>query len=207
MIFAGLAAMALASSQQTEIKVWDAKNYSSKVTQCDILISHPDDPNKIGPGTSQKKANLPAAIAACEKAVKADPENPRLNYQLARAYGYSGMGEKAYKYRDKAVAAGYPQSLFVIGYITLMGENKQPQDTCKGGDLIRRSAKVNRFAGQVAFPYYWLNGKLAQCNFDVTEQELLGYVEAGRKTAAGDYYKETLLDLLERDIRARFKTN
>lgn len=205
MIFAGLAAAALTATSP-DIKVWNAKDYSSKVTQCDILISHPDDPNKIGPGTSQKAANLPASITACEAAVKADPENPRLNYQLARAYGYSGMGEKAYPYREKAVAAGYPQSLFVIGYITLMGENKQPQDSCKGGDLIRRSAKVDRFAGQVAFPYYWLAGKFDKCGFTVTEDELLGYVEAGTKNTGGDFYKETLLDLLKADIKDHFKT-
>jgi len=204
MFITGIAIAASLSGSSPVHRVWNASDYLSEMTQCDVLISHPDDPNKIGPGTSRADADLPAAIKACKRAVKADPENPRLNYQLARAYGYSGQGEKAYKYRETAVAAGYPQSLFVIGYITLMGMNKQPQDTCKGGDLIRRSAKVNRFAGQVAFPYYWLEGKFEECDFDVSKQELLEYVDEGRATAGSDFYKQMLLDLLKKNIEKKF---
>lgn len=204
-MFTGLLMAASVASSTPDIQTYDAKDYSSDITQCDVLISHPDDPYKIGPGVKRRDADLPAAVTACERAVKADPKNPRLNYQLARAYGYSGMGEKAYPYRELAVKAGYPQSLFVIGYITLMGINKQPQDTCKGGDLIRRSAKVGRFAGQVGFPYYWLEGKFAQCKFDVTKEELLDYVTNGHANADGDFYKETLVDLLKKDIVEHFE--
>ena len=63
------------------------------------------------------------AIEACEAAVALDPENPRLRYQLARAYGYSGQGEKAYPHRAAAIAWDYPQSLFVNGYLHLLGIN------------------------------------------------------------------------------------
>ena len=63
------------------------------------------------------------------EAVAADPENPRLNYQLGRAYGYSGMGEEAMPYRLKALEKDYPQSLFVIGYLYLLGRTIE-QDTC-----------------------------------------------------------------------------
>jgi tetratricopeptide (TPR) repeat protein len=50
----------------------------------------------------------PAAIAACQRAVAADPNNPRLNYLLGRAYGYSDRGEEAMPYRLKALEADYP---------------------------------------------------------------------------------------------------
>lgn len=210
MIVSGLLFAAAAAAPQAAIQPsaqssvpWSASRYSSKVTECDRLIAHPDDPNKLTPGVSQKKADLPRAIAACEKAVAEDPQNPRLNYQLARAYGYSGLGKKAYPYRAVAVNANYPQSLFVIGYITLFGMNEQPKDVCLGADLIRRSAQVGRIAGQVAYPHYWLKGMFDACPNQASKEEMLGFLEAGKKAWAGDYYKETLIELLERDINAR----
>ncbi len=111
----------------------------------------------------------------------ADPENPRLNYQLARAYGYSGQGTKAYPYRDKAVAGGYPQALFVVGYITLFGMNEQPKDVCRGGELIRRSAQAGRLAGQLAFPHYFLQGMFKTCGWKPDRAEMLGFLGDARK--------------------------
>jgi hypothetical protein len=36
----------------------------------------------------------PAAIAACQQAVAADPDNPRLNYQLGRAMAIPAEGRR-----------------------------------------------------------------------------------------------------------------
>ena len=63
----------------------------------------------------------PAAIAARHAALDTDPDNPRLNYLLARTYGYSGLHEQSDPYRIKALNAGYPQSLLIIGYIRIEG--------------------------------------------------------------------------------------
>ena len=187
--------LALAASGGGE---WNPADWSQEVTECDRLIAHPDDPDHLAPGVSQKKADLPRAIDACRAAVEADPDNPRLNYQLARALGYSGRGVEAGPYRAKAVEGGYPQALFVVGYITLFGMNEQPQDTCEGGRLIYRSARAGRFAGLVGFPYYWSEGMFEGCDFEVSEEELSGFLDAAGKQAAGDYYKELLVSALRR---------
>ena len=108
----------LGMSAQAEVKFidYDYTRFSQDVTECDRLASHGRDPGHVAPAISSSGMDKPAAIAACQRAVAADPDNPRLNYQLGRAYGYSGRGEEAMPYRLKALEADYPQSLLVIGY-------------------------------------------------------------------------------------------
>ena len=203
MILMALAGAALAAPQAPlPTASWEASRWSSEITECDRLANHPDDPHKLTPGVGEKKVDLVRAVPACEAAVKADPENPRLNYQLGRVYGYSGQGEKAYPYRNKAVAGGYPQALFVIGYITFHGYNKQPKDVCHGAELIRRSAIANRFAGQIAFTHYALDGLLKDCPIKIDRAELLGFVNAAAELTGGDFYKETLVERLKADVEA-----
>ena len=186
-----------------EVKPFDPSKYSQTVTECDRLAAHPDDPHHVAPGRERKDIDLPAAIAACEEAVGKDPGNPRLNYQLARVYGYSGMGEKAVPYRAAAVDADYPQSLFVVGYLHLLGLNQQPQDTCRAAELIRRSAQQGRLAGQVGFVRWSLNGTFAACPVKQDPAEMLGFLEAAKTQVGGDFYKRQLVDLLTEQVQAR----
>jgi TPR repeat protein len=181
---------------------FDPTAFSQDVTECDRLASHPEDPFHVAPGRSRSEIDLPAAIAACEAAVKADPKNPRLNYQLARVYGYSGVGEKAIPYRAAAVDADYPQALFVVGYLHLMGLNKQPQDTCRAGELIRRSAQQGRLAGQVGFVRWALAGRFDDCPVPRDPAEMLGFLQAAKPQAGSDFYKSQLIEVLEEQLRA-----
>jgi hypothetical protein len=135
--------------------------------------------------------------------VLADPRNPRLNYLLGRVYGYSDRGAEGIPYRQAAVDADYPQALFVIGYITLFGMNQQPQDTCRGAELIRRSALQNRLAGQLGFPRYVLAGMFDQCSVPRETKEMLGFIAAARRQIHGDYYQSLLADLLEAELKKR----
>jgi TPR repeat protein len=188
-----------------DFRPFDPSKYSQTVTDCDRLAAHPDDPYHVAPGNERKDIDLPAAMAACEAAVKKDPDNPRLNYQLARVYGYSGMGEKAIPYRAAAVDADYPQSLFVVGYLHLLGLNQQPQDTCRAAELIRRSAQQGRLAGQVGFVRWSLNGTFAGCPVRQDPAEMLGFLEAAKSQVGGDFYRSQLVDLLTEQVQARME--
>jgi hypothetical protein len=139
-----------------------------------------------------------AAIAACTAAVAADPENPRLNYQLGRAYGYSGRGEEAMPYRLKAVAQDYPQSLFVIGYLYLLGQTIQ-QDVCRTRALWLRSARYQRLAALVALPKHELDGDFATCGAPLPRADLRAYLEQAR-SLSGDYYVGLLVDELVEEL-------
>ena len=73
-----------------EFEDYDFSRWSQEVTECDRQASHGRDPGHVVPAVSSSGMDKPAAIATCHQALAADPDNPRLNYQLGRAYGYSG---------------------------------------------------------------------------------------------------------------------
>ncbi len=191
------------AAARTLDKPFDPAVYSQIPTECDRLASHPEDPHRVAPGLERSQIDLPKAIVACQAAVKADPTNPRLNYQLGRVLGYSGRGGEALGNRAAAVDANYPQALFVVGYITMLGLNQQPKDICRGAELIRRSALANRLAGLLGYPTYALAGDFDSCAMPKDWQEMLGFVASARQQIKGDYYQGLLADMLERELKAR----
>ena len=188
---------------QAELLEWDPSPYSQEVTECDRVASHGEDPFRVAPGKTSAEIDLPAAIEICAAAVKADPDNPRLRYQLARMYGYSGQGEKAYPHRAAAIAADYPQALFVNGYLHLLGLNKAPKDLCRAGELMRRSAQYGRLAGQVGFPRYATQGLFDGCDVPLDGQEMLSFLDAAAESAQG-YYQNMLIEVLKEDVAAKW---
>ncbi|MEJ2602162.1 MAG: hypothetical protein P8172_02520 [Gammaproteobacteria bacterium] len=179
-----------------EIRTYAREDYRAEVTECDRLAAHPSDPDAVSEGVSRAAMDLPAAVAACEKAVADDAGNPRLNYQLARAYGYSGLHEEAAPFRERAVRAGYPQSLFVMGYILVTGWGGMPANPCYGGALIRRSAEAGRYAGLIGFPYYAVKDTFSGCEGLTTNVAELGAMLDAAEARGADYYQGLLIDLL-----------
>jgi len=197
MILAAALLMQTAVPLET-IATYAREDWDRSITDCDLQIAHPSDPEKVADGVSRTDADLPAAIEACLAALESDPENPRLNYQLARAYGYSGLHAEGQPYRDAALAAGYPQSLFVVGYIRLENWDGRGADPCYGGELIRQSAHAGRFAGLVGFPHYYLMGEFEGCETypAIDTAEMAGFLDAAEERA-GDYYQGLLVQQLK----------
>ena len=180
-----------------EFADYDFSRWSQDVTECDRLASHGRDPGRVAPAVSSQEMDLDLAIEVCKKAVEKDPDNPRLNYQTARALGYSGRGEEAMPYRMKAVELDYPQSTFVIGYISLLGLNIE-QDTCLALELWQRSARYRRLAALVSLPRHYLRGDFAECGVNVPDEDLRAYLEEAKEVSS-DYYVGMLVDeLLEK---------
>lgn len=177
-----------------DIKTYDRTDWSREITDCDRLAAHPNDSERVTDGIARPDIDLEAAASACREAIEQDPDNPRLNYQLARVYGYSGRHEESDPYRIKALNAGYPQSLFVIGYIRLEDWDGRGKDVCYGGELIRRSAVAGRYAGLVGFPHYALNGLFDECgDYPVVDRaELTRFVMQAEENAS-DYYQRLLV--------------
>lgn len=196
LLAAGLAVPALA----VEFEDYDFSRWSQAVTECDRLTAHGRDPGHNADPVSQAEMDKPAAIAACTAAVAADPENPRLNYQLGRAYGYSGMGDKAMPYRLKAVEKDYPQSLFVIGYLYFLGLTID-QDRCKAQELWIRGAKYQRLAALVALPRHTMAGDFDDCGREIPTADLRAYLERAGELSS-DYYVGMLVEELLEDVAA-----
>ena len=197
----GLLAFAGISAETLE---WDASKYSQEITPCDLAATHPLDPNRVAPGVSQAEMNFPSAIAACEAAVAADPENPRLQYQLARVYTYSGQTERGWPHMEAAVAAEYPQALFVSGYMQHLGLSPAgTDDACAAGRLIRRSAEYGRLAGQIGFVRYALDGGFDGCEGLVEAAQLRDFLAAAAEST-GDYYQTMLIGMLHKAVEAEW---
>lgn len=175
-----------------EFEDYDFSRFSQEITECDHLASHGRDPGYVAPALSSSAMDKPAAIAACHQAVAAYSDNPRFNYQLARAYGYSGRGEEAIPYRLKALEAGYPQSLFVIGYLYPIGRTIEP-DICKTYELWQRAARYRRLAALVALSRHSLRGDFEACGLAIPPEVLRAYLSEA-KAQSSDYCEGMLVD-------------
>jgi len=181
-----------------EFADYDFSRWSQAITECDRQASHGSDPGHVAESVTSSTMDKEAAIEACSTAVAADPENPRLNYQLGRAYGYSGRGEDAMPYRIKALDADYPQSLFVIGYLYLIGRTIE-QDTCKALELWIRGAHYRRLAALVSLPRHYMRGDFAECGVEISREDLQAYLEEA-KSLSSDYYVGMLVDDLTAEL-------
>lgn len=184
-----------------EFADYDFSRWSQEVTECDRLASHGRDPGHVAPPVSRDGMDKPAAILACEAAVKAEPDNPRLNYQLGRAYGYSNRGDEAMPYRLKALQADYPQSTFVIGYLHLIGVTIE-QDTCRALELWQQSARYRRLAALVALPRHYMRGDFDSCAADISNADLRSYLDEARSMTS-DFYQTMLIDELSSKLDTR----
>ena len=191
-------------SAQAEVKFidYDYTRFSQDVTECDRLASHGRDPGHVAAAVSNSGMDKPAAIAACQRAVAADPNNPRLNYLLGRAYGYSDRGEEATPYRLKALEADYPQSLFVIGYLYSIGRTIEP-DICKTYELWQRATRYRRLAALGALPRHILRGDFEACGPAIPPEDLRAYLNEARAQSS-DYYVGMLLDDLLAEVDERY---
>ena len=196
--------LGMSAQAKVEFIDYDHARFSQEVTECDRLASHGRDPGHVAPAVISIGMDKPAAIAACQQAVAADPDNPRLNYQLGRAYGYSGRGEEAMPHRSKALEADYPQSLFVIGYLYSIGRTIEP-DICKTYELWQRAARYRRLAALVALPRHILRGDFAACGPAISAEDLWAYLYEA-KAQSSDYCVGMLVDDLLGEIGKRYPT-
>lgn len=195
--------MVYAVSADIALSEWssahESSEYSQDVTECDRLAAHPDDPGRVSPGLGQASMDLRLAIGACRADLADDPDNPRLLYQLARALTYAGEIEEGLPLLARASALEYPQALFVEGYLYLTGLYGAEQDVCRAGDLILRSARLGRLAGQVGFPAYVLEDRFVGCAVEQNPTELLEMLKAAQRTRL-DFYADLLVGLLIREL-------
>ena len=174
------------SGGTVEFVDYDYSRWSQAVTECDRLAAHDLDPGHVAPGVTRAGMDKVRAIEACHAAVRNEPDNPRLNYQLGRAYGYSGRGEEAMPYRLAAVEADYPQSLFVIGYLHLLGSTIE-KDVCRAQELWLRAARYRRLAALVSLPVHRLRGDFDHCGVDIADADLRAYLNEALDVSS-DYY-------------------
>jgi uncharacterized protein len=90
---------------------------ASDTAACDALAAHPDDlkkPEGVA-GVTFVDLKLDAAIAACEIAIKSNPDSPRIKYQLARVYFLANRDPNlTLKIGESAAQTGYPIAIDLL---------------------------------------------------------------------------------------------
>lgn len=82
---------------------------------CDVQAANPNDEQRVAPGVNPASIIPKLAVDACEKAVKAFPDEPRLLYQLGRAYDAANRPADAIKAYKRAMDKNHAMAYFNMG--------------------------------------------------------------------------------------------
>jgi hypothetical protein len=145
---------------------------ASAVTQCDREAGHGLDPDGVVAGVSRSAMDLDAAEKACRQAVADYPAHARSNYQLGRVLYYSGRGKESLPFLQASADAGYPQALFVLGFIQTI-EDQVPINYCAAAHLWSKSAALDHPWTGVYLPWEYLKGNFADCDVTLSEADML----------------------------------
>jgi hypothetical protein len=120
--------------------------------ECDRLAANPYDPRRpadiAGVPYGELQVHAREAIAACEKALKSNPNEPRYLYQLARA-SQSSDPKKAFGLYRRATQQSYPAAFDNLGWMYLTGrggtksEGEAVRAFSRGADLGDPDAMVS----------------------------------------------------------------
>jgi len=110
-------------------------------TTCDLAAASNLDPTRPPgiPGTAPGDVDPAVAIPACEAALAADPANPRLKFQLARAAFRAGDVERSLRLNIEAAEAGHAIAANNAGVQFNKGQGT-PKDRARAESWFRRAA-------------------------------------------------------------------
>ena len=192
---AGAAVLALTAS-------WFSALVSGQsMTACDREVGHPSDPERVGPGVSSSQVDTDRAMAACRADLLADPDNPRLQYQLARAIVYHAdrhgtSYEEGMVYLAQSASGGHVQAMFVYG-LMLSREAR----VCEAAPWTRRAAEGGLKAARLAYVDSAVGGQWADCDMTFNKDVMSGFLDAAADQVSG-YYEKMLLGALRREVAA-----
>lgn len=140
-------------------------------TACDLIASHPDDPDRNAPGRERSEIDLPAAEAACLKVVMSGALDARAHYLLGRVLFYQEKYQEGAAHVGHAASMGYRQAVFVYGLIQAMGAGGEP-DFCKAGKQFRQAVSLEHPWSGYYYVEHALDGNFDECDFTVTDAQL-----------------------------------
>jgi TPR repeat protein len=106
---------------------------------CDRLAGSRYDRQRpsVLPGVSSKDIDAALALPACEKALAADPDNPRLAYELGLVRATQGKGTEAVRLYRMAADRGYAAAQAELGFFYMVGRGGLPHDDWEASRLYK----------------------------------------------------------------------
>jgi|TARA_B100000497_G_scaffold62371_1_gene70674 TPR repeat protein len=169
--------------------------WSQPMTSCDWEVAHPSDPHRVGPGVSSSDVDTERAMAACRQALLGNADNPRFQYQLARAIVYHAerhhtSHEEGMRYLAQSAHAGYTQAMFVYG-LMLTSEDR----TCEAPYWMGRAAEAGLKAARIGYVEAATSGRWSACNVPLDVQSMTAFLDGAEEQVSG-YYENLLLGTL-----------
>ena len=117
-------------------------------SQCDFLAAAPQ--NQVGvPGVEFDRIDFDKAIPACETALKAQPDHPRLLYNLGRAFDAAGRYEEAVVYYGKSAELGFVSAISSYGVMNMNGQGTA-QNFAKGAELLKKARALGSRTARIS---------------------------------------------------------
>jgi TPR repeat protein len=149
---------------------------------CDRAAASPSDNKRpLGvPAVFFASIDPQIAIPACQEAAAAEPENPRILFQLGRAYAAAKANESSRAYLQKASDLGYPQAQAILGTLYAAGRGGLARDDEEALRLSRLAADQGDGLGHnnIGFFYEFGRGGLPK-NDDAAARHYKLAAEAG----------------------------
>lgn len=100
----------------------------NRPTACDILTAHPDDPSRVSEPVPWNERGTGRAIPACEEAVRREPNNMRLRFQLGLAQDSAGNHAASIGHYTAAAQGGYVAAGMAVAWALANGEGVPRND-------------------------------------------------------------------------------
>lgn len=130
----------------------------SDVTECDLLASKYNDPEKVADGVATQDLDVELALTACEQALTDDPNNPRLQFEYGRVFFIKMDDALAYSWFLKAANQNYAAAQGYLGEMYEFGYGVKA-DLQQALSWYRKSAGQNYNDAQFALGYYYFQGE------------------------------------------------
>jgi len=156
----------------------------TEVTTCDRMTSSRYDRTRLAPPVARAEIDVPAAIKQCEADLVKFPNDPRLNFQLGRLYGYAGDKVKTLAAREAAAAAGNHNVIFLLGYLDWVTA-KSDAARCTAASEMKLAADRGNYSAQITYAVYFNEGKFKFCEGQASKTEVAAYVAAAKPAVDG----------------------
>lgn len=155
---------------------------------CDQTAASPLDDSRPAniPGVPADKVDPKIAIPACEAAAREAPDDPRILFQLGRAYGAAKAYESARESYAKADAAGYALATNNLAVLYSDGLGV-PADHARAQRLLEKAANAGLSIAMYSLGANYRDGFGVAKDFQLARQWFLRAAEAGHVAAMDSY--------------------
>lgn len=107
---------------------------------CDAAAAEPFDLQGVAAGRLPNEIDPPAALRACNEAVRQYPQVARFEHQLGRAHLAARAVQDGWRHFEAAAEHGHVRSLYQMGYLHRLGVGRPASDTT-AVEMFRRGAE------------------------------------------------------------------